>query len=195
MRDIPAYMSGSDRQGPRGHTRRTLPLSQRSRTASTPLHLLLSLLVAGSLALAPGVVLAAASASHTVTVQVNAINELATSGGNITLTISTADPGVEPTAAIDVTTCGLVWTTNETSKKITVETDLGAPQFTLVAAAQAVVGGTAAPLVYLSTTAQDYVIGVSETVGSCNLGYGAIATTAQGTGTDVHTIIYTLIDS
>ena len=136
---------------------------------------------------------AAYSASHTVAVQVNAINELALSGGNITLTVNTATAGQEPDYAADLTTCDLAWTTNESTKKITIETDLGAPQFSLLALAMNVTGGTAAPLVTVSTSAQDLVVRVTETVGSCDLAYGAIATAAQGTGTDVHTITCTLI--
>ena len=141
----------------------------------------------------PCLAFAADSDSHAVTVQVNAINELALSGGNITLTVNTATAGQEPDAAMDLTTCDLVWTTNESTKKITIETDLGAPQFSLLALAMNVTGGTAAPVVTVSTTAQDFVTGVTETVGSCDLGVGVIATAAQGTGTDVHTITYTLI--
>jgi len=135
---------------------------------------------------------AAESDSHTVTVQVTAINEIAVSGGNVTLTIDSATAATQPLPALDSTTCDLLWTTNEADKKITVATDLAAPKFTLLLLAQNVSGGTAAPQVTLSTTAIDLVTGVSQSVGSCDLAFVAFATAAQGTGSDVHTITYTI---
>ena len=134
--------------------------------------------------------------NHQVTVQVNAINELAISPkNNITLTISTATAGSEPDPVTDET-CGLLWTTNETGKKITVETDLNQQDFTLKVVATSVTGGIAASEVNFSvvgTTATDFVTSISETVGSCTLKYTASATAAQGTGSDVHTITYTIL--
>lgn len=134
---------------------------------------------------------AGTTASHTVTVQVSAINELALTGGNITLTISTATAGQQPNDATN-TACHLNWTTNETPRKITVATSLASPVFTLRVLAQSVSGGTAAPQVTLTNTAADFVTGISRTVGTCTLGYTASATAAQGTGSDVHTVTYTL---
>lgn len=148
--------------------------------------------VAGCWACLASPILGASADSHTVTVQAMAINELAVTGGNVTLTIDSATAGSDPDAVADVTTCDLFWTTNETTRKITVETDLAAPDFTLLVVAQNVSGGTAAPQVTLSTTADDLVTGVSETVGSCDLAFAAYATAAQGTGSDVHTITYTI---
>jgi len=132
--------------------------------------------------------------NHTVTVQVLAINEAAITGGDLTLTINTATAGQEPDDAVDNTTCDLAWTTNEATKKITVETNLAAPTFTLKVLAQNVTGGgAAAPEVTLSTTgANDFVTGVGQTAGGCDLQYTASATAAQGTGSDVHTVTYTL---
>ena len=133
--------------------------------------------------------------SHTVTVTVSAINELAITGGNVTLTINTATAGSEPDDAVDNTTADLDWTTNEATKKITVATDQAAPTFTLKAVAQSVTGGTAAAEVTLSTTAADFVTTISTTTGGCDIQYTASATAAQGTGSDVHTVTYTLTDA
>ena len=140
-----------------------------------------------------GVAWAADNDSHTVTVQVNAVNELAISGGNLTLTISSATAGSDLDDATDNTTCDLAWTTNQATRKITVVTDLGSPTFTLKVVAQNVAGGgSAASEVTLSTTAADFVTGVSQATGSCDLAYTASATAAQGTGSDVHTVTYTV---
>ena len=145
-----------------------------------------------ALAALAGVARGASTDSHTVTVQVNAVNEIAISGGNLTLTISTATAGSDLDDATDNTTCDLAWTTNQASRKITAATDLGAPTFTLKVVAQSVTGGTAASEVTLSTTAADFVTGVSQASGSCDLAYTASATAAQGTGSDVHTVTYTV---
>ncbi len=134
---------------------------------------------------------AADNDNHQVTVTVNAINEAAIAGGNITLTISTATAGSDPDDATDAT-CTLAWTTNEASKKITVVTSEAAPTFTLKVVATGVTGGTAAAEVTVSTTATDFVTGVATTTGGCTLGYTASATAAEGTGSDVHTITYTI---
>jgi rhamnose utilization protein RhaD (predicted bifunctional aldolase and dehydrogenase) len=142
-----------------------------------------------------GLATAANTADHTVTVTVEAINEAAITGGNLTLTINTATAGQEPDDAVDNTSCDLDWTTNEDTKKITVETDLAAPTFTLKVLAQNVTGvGAAAAEVTLSTTPTNFVTGVAETTGGCDLQYTASATAAQGTGSDVHTVTYTLTD-
>ena len=140
-------------------------------------------------------VMAASSDNHTVTVTVTAINEVGISGGNVTLTINSATPGSEPDDATDSTTTDLLWTTNESTKKITVDTDLAAPDFTLTVEAASVSGGTSAGEVTLSTTAQDFVTGVSTTTGSCDLSYTASATASDGTGSEVHTVTYTITDA
>ncbi len=141
-----------------------------------------------------GLAMAANTADHTVTVTVEAINEAAITGGDLILTINSATAGSEPDDAVDNTTCDLAWTTNEATKKITVETDLVAPTFALKALAQNVTGGTAAIEVTLSTTATNFVTGVDKTTGGCDLQYTASATAAQGIGSDIHKVTYTLTD-
>ena len=145
--------------------------------------------------LVPSSAFAASSANHTVTVNVSAINEVSISGGNVTLTINAAVAGSNPTDATDATTADLLWTTNESSKKITVATNLASPDFTLKVVAASVSGGTAATEVTLSTTAADFVTAVSTTTGSADLSYTASATAAEGTGSDAHTVTYTMTAS
>jgi hypothetical protein len=132
--------------------------------------------------------------NHTVTVHVDAINEAAVTGGDITLTINSATAGSQPNNATDAT-CHLNWTTNEADKKITVESDQAAPTFTLKVTATAVSGGTATPQVTISNAAQDFVTGVATTIGTCTLSYVASALASQGTGQDVHVVTYTLTDN
>jgi hypothetical protein len=139
-----------------------------------------------------GFAFAADNANHTVTVTVNAINEIAITGGNITLTISAASAGADPNA-VTSSACGLNWTTNEATKKITAASDQPTPSFTLKVLAQALTGGTAAAEATLSnTTDHDVVTGISTTTGNCTLRYTATATAAQGTGSVVHEVTYTI---
>jgi hypothetical protein len=156
------------------------------KTFRVMLALCISLLIGASCSWASN------TASHSVTVTVDAINELAITGGDIELTINAATAGSNPTS-VQNTACGLQWTTNEATKKITVETDQASPTFTLKALATSVSGGTAAAEATLSsTTPADIVTGVSTTLGNCTIRYSANATAAEGTGSDVHTVTYTI---
>ena len=155
----------------------------------------LSTLIALVLMGTVGSAFAADNDSHTVTVTVSAINELAIAGGNVSLTINAATPGSEPDAATDTST-SLAWTTNEAARKITVASDLAAPTFTLKAQATSVSGsGSAAAQLTVTNVAQDFVTAIATEVGGCTLSYEASATAAQGTGSDAHTITYTLTSS
>ena len=134
---------------------------------------------------------AADNDDHQVTVTVNAINELAVTGGDITLTISSATAGQNPNQATN-NTCGLEWTVNTTNKKITVATNQATFAHALRVQAASVSGGTSAGEVTISDTAQDLVTGVATTLGTCTLNYRATATAAQGTQSVAHTITFTI---
>jgi len=134
---------------------------------------------------------------HQVTVTVAAINELAITGGNITLTIDTAVAGSDPTNATDAT-CSLDWTTNQTARKITVGTSVAVPSqlFSLTVDAAVTLGAGSGPALPVALThgaaASDFITGVETELGGATLTYEASATAAQGTGSDVHTVTYTL---
>lgn len=132
------------------------------------------------------------SASHTVTVTVGVIIEVTITGGDLTLQINTATGGGDPNQVTDATTCDLSWTINGDPKKITVETTIGSPTFVLQVEAQNVTGGTGTAPVELSTTAVDFITDISATIGNCDLAYTASAAAADGTGTENHTVTYTL---
>ncbi|MBL0062064.1 MAG: hypothetical protein IPP40_11460 [bacterium] len=153
----------------------------------------LSALIVSCILCLTGISFASDHDNHQVTVTVSVINELAVAGGNITLTINSATPGSEPNDATDATT-SLDWTTNDTGKKITAATDNAAATFTLKVNATAVTGGTSAGQITLSTTDTDYVTGIATTTGGCTSTYTAQATAAQGNGSDVHVVTFTLTD-
>lgn len=142
--------------------------------------------------LTTGTAFAANTASHDVTVEVSAINELALAGGNITLTVDTATAGSEPDAATDNTT-SLDWTSNEASRKITAESGANPSGATLSVTGTVDTGtGSSAGAVSLSTVAQDLVTGFGQEVGGASLDYSASATAADGTSSTTYTITYTL---
>lgn len=133
----------------------------------------------------------AQSDNHSVTVTLSAINTIDVDN-DVTLTINSATPGQDPDPVVDNATAELAWTTNASSKKITVETDLAAPNYTLEVEAINQTAGTPAGKATLSTTAADFLTGVGKTAGTCDLEYTASATVSDDPGTEVHTVTYTM---
>ncbi len=133
--------------------------------------------------------LAADTAAHTVTVTVEAVNEVAITGGNVSLNIGSSY------SAADATTADLTWSTNESGRKITVVSSLAANIYPLSVSATAVSGGTSAGTVEISDTPQDLVTGISLTDGNADLSYSATSTAASGSGVEAHTVTYTILAS
>ena len=77
------------------------------------------------------IVMSVDTGTNSATATISTINEIAITGGNITLTINSATAGSGLDDATDNSSTDLDWTTNEASKKITVATSLGSPTFTL----------------------------------------------------------------
>jgi len=133
------------------------------------------------------------SRSHTVTVTVATISLLQVSAGSVSLTITGAGvvAGQDQMTIVDQST-SLLWGVNSSTKKITVNTNLGAPIFTLKVFALNPTTGTASPEVTLVTTPRDFLLNVGRSSGSCTLRYTGEAFASQGTGTDTHTITFTV---
>lgn len=134
------------------------------------------------------------SSSHTVTVTVATINNLAVNSGSVSLTISAADvtAGQNVMGPVVNTATSLLWGINSSLKKVTVQTNLGAPMFTLKVLAVAPTQGTASAEVTLSTTATDFLINLGRSSGTYTLQYTGTALASTGTGTDSHTVTYTI---
>lgn len=133
------------------------------------------------------------TASHTLTVNVQPITVLQLSSGivNLNITGSNATAGQDQMTITDQTS-SLLWGTNSSLKKITVNTNLSAPLFALKIVAVNPTAGTAATQVTLSTTSNDFLLSIGRSSGSCALLYTAVALASQGTGTDAHTITFTV---
>lgn len=122
--------------------------------------------------------------------------------GDLNLTIATAIAGQEPNSVINET-CQLNWTTApaDLTKKITVETDLLAPLYSIDVTATGVSSGdgNSTGTKSLSTTPTDIITGIPNGIdvgdpGVCTVRYEATATVAAGTGNDNHRITFTITD-
>ena len=118
------------------------------------------------------------------------------------MTISSAPAGQQP-ASTASESCQLQWTTlpADATKKITAQSSLATPSFTLTVSAINVTAGdgTATGTVTLSTTAEDLIVGIPAGVpvidpATCVLHYTASATAANGAGSENHTITFTIVD-
>jgi hypothetical protein len=134
------------------------------------------------------------TANHRITVTVATITQVQVSIGSLSLTISGASAvaGQNSMSTTDQSSL-LKWGINSSLKKITVNSNLATPLFTLNVLALTPTQGTASPEVTLSTTASDFLINLGRTVGQCTLRYTGVALASQGTGSDAHTITYTVI--
>ena len=133
------------------------------------------------------------TATNTITVKVQAITmiKINTSILNLNISGSNAIAGQDQMMTTDQTST-FSWGINSSLKKVTVTTSLAAPKYTLQLAAVNPTVGTAASQVTLSTTANDLLTNLGRSSGSCSLLYTAIALASQGTGTDSHTITFTV---
>ena len=133
------------------------------------------------------------SDSHTVTVQVSTIVAVQVSSGTVNMNITGASTvaGQDQMTIIDQST-NLLWGINSSAKKITVNTSVAAQQYTLKLLAVSPTVGTASSEVTLSTTATDFMLNVGRSSGSCSLKYTGIALASQGTGSDAHSITFTV---
>ncbi len=130
---------------------------------------------------------------HTVTVQVAAVTEVRIEGGAVNLSISAANAiaGEDIMTMTDQST-SLLWGTNSSGRKITVATNLVAPRYTLTLVALNPTQGTPATAVTLSTTPDNLLYDIGRSSGSCVLQYTGTAYASQGTGSDLHTITFTV---
>lgn len=152
-----------------------------------------SVIMSSLLVIAAAASAAAQTATQTVTLQVDAINQIAVTG-TPAMTISAAVAGGAPTSA---TSTGSTWavTTNQTGAKITASINSNmATGLTLSANLGAPTGGTSAGLQALSTGAVDLVTGITK-LNQTGLGisYQLDATSAAGVITSTTRVVtYTI---
>jgi hypothetical protein len=128
--------------------------------------------------------------------------DVAILNGNVDLVISTATAGSEPDSDSDQTTQlqWSNWPATAAVKKITVQTNLASPAFTLkVQAINITVGdGASAGEVTVTTGSVDLISSIpakdSPNTATCDLRYTASAAASDGINVDTHTITYTIVD-
>ena len=111
------------------------------------------------------------------------------------LIISTATAGQEPDPVIDES-CGLRYSkgAGEPTMKVTARTNHAGPQFDLQVEAFNAENGNPTGVVNLSTTSQDLITDVTAVSNkSCDLRYRAVSATSDGTGSETHTVTYTIV--
>ena len=137
---------------------------------------------------------ASAQVTQDVTIAVNAISQIAVSGGAQSLTISTATAG-SPTMSTSTSVSWAV-TTNQTNQKITASVDQALPAgVTLSVHAEAPsAGGMSTGPNPLTTSSADLVTGISTLAeGSIPLTYTLEATPAAGVvASTTRTVTYTI---
>jgi hypothetical protein len=144
----------------------------------------LGLVLAASWGIASvGSAVAADSATQVVTFSVQAVNEIAISGGAVTLTINSATAGSPPTDAVSSATSYAI-TTNQASRKITATLASGSmPSGVTLKVALAAPAGAASlgPVALTPATAADVVTGISGiNEAGKTITYTLSATTAAG---------------
>lgn len=152
-----------------------------------------NVIISGLLALAAASTAGAqATATQSVSYQVDAINQIAVTG-TPSLIINTAVAGSEPGSA---TSTGATWavTTNQTGAKITAAINLNMPSgITLTATLGAPAGATSAGAKALSTTTVDMVTGITKQAASgLAISYQLDATAAAGVQSGSRTVTYTI---
>lgn len=131
--------------------------------------------------------------NHRVTVRVNSITVVQVSSALVTLTIDGAGAvaGQDLMTAVDQST-NLLWGINRPTRKITARTSLAAQTFTLRVLAIGPTQGTAAAEVTLTTAATDFLLDVGKSSGTCAIRYTGLALASQGTGSNSHTVTFTI---
>lgn len=172
---------------------RSLTSLRKSNALKRSFHvptLLIVLLIAPSLALAQTY----GTSSHNVTVTVATINRVDVSAGSVSISVtgSAAVAGQNLLGSVSDATTTLYWASNSSARKITVQTNVGAPKHTLKLYALNATHGTPQPEATLSTTPTDFILNVGRTLGSCSLRYTGIVLASEGTGTDTHTITFSI---
>ncbi len=149
--------------------------------------------LAGAAITLPGGSLLAQSANHTVTVQVNSITAVQVTAGTVNLNITNAEAvaGQDLLTVTDQST-SLLWGINSGNRKITASSNLASPVYTLQLVAVNPTRGSAQPQFTLNSLPHDLLRDVGRSSGTCTLRYTGSALASQGTGSDLHTITFTV---
>ena len=133
------------------------------------------------------------SDSHTITVVVQQITRVQASVGFLTMQVTSAN-GVAGQDLLTVTnqSSTFFWGTNVSTMKATVRTNLLVQVYTLKVKATNATVGTPSPEVTLTTTSTDFLRDIGRTSGTCTIFYTGVASAQNPSGSDAHTITFTI---
>lgn len=149
--------------------------------------------ILAGLALLTATSTASAQVTQDVTIAVNAISQIAVTGGAQSLTISTATAGSAPTDA----SASVTWavTTNQTNQKVTASLNSALPAgVTLSVSLEPPAGASSPGAVSLGTSSADLVTGIATLAANgLDLTYTLSATAAAGVvASTTRTVTYTI---
>ena len=136
---------------------------------------------------------AANTASHTVTVKVQLVDEMSMPQNNIEVPINTPNQG--SMTSIENEGSNLSWISNDTDKKITVCTDQDRVDANLKAVAKDVSGAQASSESIIGTEASDLITGTDALAGHCNLQYSVNDPSVEENEIDTRKVTLTFTDS
>jgi len=132
--------------------------------------------------------------NHIVTVQAAEISVVDVTANTLSLNILDGDIQIgRDLMTVTDQSSSIIWGTNGSSRKITASTDLATPTFELRLVALSPTRGTPTPEFTLSIVPRDLLLDVGRSLGTSALQYTGVAYASQGTGTDVHTITFTIV--
>jgi len=149
---------------------------------------------AAVLSLVAGLASVAGAQTQTVNFEVKAINQFSITSTPVTLTITTATAGSDPTPVTDNTSVWAV-TTNQTNAKISASIPTDMPTGVTLGVQLAAPGGATSTAKNLASgTAQDLVTGITKVKGSAlTVTYTLSATAAAGViAADSRVVTYTM---
>jgi len=139
-----------------------------------------------------GVAMGGESSTHSVTIKVQKLNEMVVTRGNIPVYTTLSEK--KSSAMENSPNCALKWMTDRSGKKITVTINRASTNCKLRVQAENCMGGISANRVTLTVSDQDFITGMSMRRGMCDLKYTANARVSVRTGTEIHTVTYTITD-
>lgn len=135
------------------------------------------------------------SGTNQVTVIVASLTYISLNPTSLNMPINAANAiAGQNSMSITDQTSTLYWATNASPRKITISSTVipAVPKFTLQIVAFNPTVGTPSAQVTLPTTAVDFITNIARTMGSCLLKYTATALASKGTGTDTHSVTFTV---
>lgn len=152
----------------------------------------LVLLIVSFILMSAALAFAGNQASHNVNINIPAINNIAVAQPDLYISITSPEAGDEPDPVTEQAG-KLLWTTNQTNRKITVSTPILIETGIQVQVRPInVFGGIGLDWIVIDQSDRDVVTEISKVAGRCDLRYRVTATTEADPGDYSVNVLYTL---